>query len=269
MRFWVEAPDPGVGGAAICDAVQKAQLGGGKLVEIVDEATHILTDHVEDPSTALGLEAHDREMSVPAKRTSAWVNDCCQFRTTVWPSAVLMWKGWNYQPLPKARIEPVDGRDNFVITLTGYTGLQREVLKRLIEMTGAEKSDALTRKNTHLLCNAPTSKKAEAAKLWGVKVVNHLWIMDSVVAWRWQPEGDYNRSGESILAEGCWTLLDEETMASRGVIVHPRLLAERTPLPPLHALAFAMGTHLRLAAGCAYVDMPEELLRRVVEACRG
>ena len=66
------------------------------------------------------------------------------------------------------------------------------------------------------------------------------------------------------------------------------------PLPRLHALAFAMGTHRRLGAGaagaggggrrmsrrvqgkepdegrrCAYGDMPEDLVRRVVEACRG
>ena len=65
------------------------------------------------------------------------------------------------------------------------------------------------------------------------------------------------------------------------------------PLPRLHALAFAMGTHRRLGAGaagaggggrrmsrrvqgkepdegrrCAYGDMPEDLVRRVVEACR-
>ena len=65
------------------------------------------------------------------------------------------------------------------------------------------------------------------------------------------------------------------------------------PLPPLHALAFAMGTHRRLGAGaagggpggrrmssrlegkkadegrrCAYMDMAEDLLQ-VVEGCRG
>lgn len=62
------------------------------------------------------------------------------------------------------------------------------------------------------------------------------------------------------------------------------------PLPPLHALAFAMGTHRRLGAGaagagaggrrmsrrlegkepdegrgCAYMDMAEDLVQRVVE----
>eukprot|EP00277_Geminigera_cryophila_P047295 CAMPEP_0173075624 /NCGR_PEP_ID=MMETSP1102-20130122/11796_1 /TAXON_ID=49646 /ORGANISM="Geminigera sp., Strain Caron Lab Isolate" /LENGTH=461 /DNA_ID=CAMNT_0013945065 /DNA_START=123 /DNA_END=1508 /DNA_ORIENTATION=+ len=49
-------------------------------------------------------------------------------------------------------------------------------------------------------------------------------------------------------------------------------------LPPLHALAFAMGTHARLGRktlaaadkdkDCEYVTMPGELVQRVVEACR-
>jgi len=51
-------------------------------------------------------------------------------------------------------------------------------------------------------------------------------------------------------------------------------------LPPLHALAFAMGNHSRLGRGaqtaaaaadngkdCAYVLMPGELVQRIVEAC--
>jgi len=49
-------------------------------------------------------------------------------------------------------------------------------------------------------------------------------------------------------------------------------------LPPLHALAFAMGTHARLgstdetvlaadATGCAYLTIPGELVLKLVEAC--
>ena len=54
-------------------------------------------------------------------------------------------------------------------------------------------------------------------------------------------------------------------------------------LPPMHALAFAMGTHFRLGRAaqtapaaadaadngkdCAYVSMPGELVQRIVEAC--
>ena len=26
---------------------------------------------------------------------------------------------------------------------------------------------------------------------WGVKVVNHLWLLDSITVWRWEPEAPY------------------------------------------------------------------------------
>jgi hypothetical protein len=118
----------------------------------------------------------------------------------------------------------------FVITLTGYTGIQRDVLKTLIRVTGAECTDALTKKNTHLLCNNPTSKKAVAAAQWGIRVVNHLWIMDSVLTWAWQPAEKYDRAGEDIIEEGGWTLLGDSSAHAKSL--HSRFLSEKTwPLP--------------------------------------
>ena len=38
-------------------------------------------------------------------------------------------------------------------------------------------------------------------------------------------------------------------------------------LQPMHAMAFAMGTHSRLGGGCVYVTIPSELVQRVIEAC--
>ena len=152
--------------------------------------------------------------------------------TTVWPSGVLEWEGWDFLPHPRHGIPPVEGINTFVITLTGYTGLHREILKKLIETSGAQCTSALTRANTHLLCNTPTSKKAIAANNWGVKVVNHLWIMDSMLTWTWQPCDNYTRSGQDIMAEGViWTFLDEAALKS-GNFLHPRFIAEKTwPLP--------------------------------------
>ena len=140
----------------------------------------------------------------------SWNYELCRLRTTVWPSKALEWKGWQFQPCPQNPIETVEGGNNFVITLTGYTGVMREALKELIRMTGAQCTPALTKTNTHLLCNTPHSKKAQAARTWGVKVVNHLWIMDSVLTWAWQPSEKYHKSGDIILNEGGWTLLDDE-----------------------------------------------------------
>ena len=102
--------------------------------------------------------------------------------------------------------------------------MQRDTLKDLIRVTGAECTDSLTRENTHVLCSNLSSKKALAAGSWGIKVVNHLWIMDSVLTWVWQPDEKYDKSGEEILAEGIWTLLDDTSAGAKSM--HPRFISE-------------------------------------------
>ncbi len=41
----------------------------------------------------------------------------------------------------------------------------------------------LTRNNTHLICMNNETPKAQYAVQWGVKVVNHLWLTDSIMMW--------------------------------------------------------------------------------------
>jgi len=56
-------------------------------------------------------------------------------------------------------------------------------------------------------------------------------------------------------------------------LLHPHILNDARVgrfhnLPPLLALAFAMGTHSRLGgSSCKHFQMPEDLLKRIVEAC--
>ena len=188
--------------------IEVAQIGdkGGRRLAIADPAM---------------LKDSKNHLPTPSGPTSKWVLDCCRMRTTVWPSGVFEWKGWDCLPHPRHGIRPVDGVHTFVITTTGYTGLHRNLLKTLIERSGAQFTDRLTRANTHLLCNNPTSKKAIAANKWNrhiakhtqhnscaslrgakpVKVVNHLWIMDSILSWTWQPCDNYTRPGQDIRAD--------------------------------------------------------------------
>ena len=193
---------------------------GGLIVENVDEATHLLAD-------TLTKEVQDLNSDL-SRRTTHWVKECCKFRTTVWSTKALEWKGWQFQPVPGPNAGiPCGNEKPAVITLTGYTGYQRESLKTLINMTGAECTPALTKSNTHLLCKEPSSKKAVAAAQWGVKVVNHLWIMDSVLTWKWQPADPYKSPGEKILEDGEWTCLSQVARDSASM-KHPRDLVEKT-----------------------------------------
>jgi hypothetical protein len=183
---------------------------------------------IADPAM---LKGSQNNLPTPARRTSEWVLECCRMRTTVWPSGVFEWKGWDLLPHPGHGIRPAEGVHTFVISITGYTGLHREILKTLIEKSGAQFTARLTRDNTHLLCNTPTTKKAIAANKWNrhitkhtqhgsrssfsglklVKVVNHLWIMDSILSWTWQPCDNYTRPGQDIKPDGlCKDDEDEE-----------------------------------------------------------
>jgi len=73
---------------------------------------------------------------------------------------------------------------------------------------------------------------------------------------------------------GMPTKLDSTRVAL--ILLHGAHIRPYNSLPPLHALAFAMGTHVWLGrpvepapagadtVGCAYLTMPEELVQRVV-----
>jgi len=215
---------------------------GGLVVENANEATHLIAD-------ILTKEVHDLSQGLSG-RTSTWVKECCRLRTIVWPTKALEWCGWPFQPGPSAGI-PFADNTRAVITLTGYTGYQRDALKALITMAGAEFTPALTKSNTHLLCMEPNSKKASAAGHWGVTIVNHLWIMDSVLCWAWQNVEKYQEPGANILAEGSWTRL---------AVDNPFLSCFNSQ----HVLAFAMGTHRRLGAECKYVTIPGEMVQRML-----
>ena len=70
-----------------------------------------------------------------------------------------------------------------VIAITGYTGMRRSVLKLLIAKSGAQCTDSISESNTHLICENHKSEKAMFAKERKVEMVNHLWLMDSILAW--------------------------------------------------------------------------------------
>ncbi|RKP25797.1 hypothetical protein SYNPS1DRAFT_28479 [Syncephalis pseudoplumigaleata] len=75
---------------------------------------------------------------------------------------------------------------HFIITISGYTGMAREYLKRLIILCGAQYTAEMTRHNTHVICAEPQGQKYVAASEWHIIVVNHLWLEESYRAWQVQ-----------------------------------------------------------------------------------
>lgn len=78
---------------------------------------------------------------------------------------------------------------NFSIAISNYTGDARGYLQSLITSLGANYTSVLREgMNTHLVTAYEHGSKYEAAKRWGIKIVNHLWLEDTYAKWALQPE---------------------------------------------------------------------------------
>lgn len=85
---------------------------------------------------------------------------------------------------------PIPGFEGLKISLSNYVGEARIYLENLISAAGAECTKTLKQENTHLVTAHGSSEKCTAAREWGLQVVNHLWLEDSYIKWRHQPESD-------------------------------------------------------------------------------
>ncbi len=117
---------------------------------------------------------------------------------------------------PLVAIAPTQPK--FVIAITGYTGTHRSVLQMLTEKSGAQCTDSISSINTHLICATHESAKARFAKEKKIELVNHLWLMDSILAWTWQPCDKYRCTGAEILDTKIYTLLDTSTWGSKWTL---------------------------------------------------
>ena len=74
--------------------------------------------------------------------------------------------------------------DQVTVTGTGYFGASRHEVRQLTWQLGAQYSGDLTYGvTTHLVCKdslLPDSEKVTVAHAWGIPVVQHAWLVDSV-----------------------------------------------------------------------------------------
>jgi hypothetical protein len=81
----------------------------------------------------------------------------------------------------------IPGFQDLRITLSNYGGEARIYLENLIQATGAEFTKSMKQENTHLITARNQSEKCQAAKEWGIEMVNHLWIEESYAKCALQP----------------------------------------------------------------------------------
>lgn len=94
---------------------------------------------------------------------------------------------------------PVEGMDQVIASLSGYEGLDRQNLVKLINKTGAAYTGVFSKANTHLVCWNFYGKKFDRAMKLHKVVINHQWFEDCLRAGRRLPEDPYKlRSGEDV-----------------------------------------------------------------------
>lgn len=76
------------------------------------------------------------------------------------------------QPWPIRLLPP----NNFLVSLTGFVDASRYGIIWMLREIGAEYTDNLKSKNTHLICKDASGKKYEKACEWGLHVISVDWL---------------------------------------------------------------------------------------------
>lgn len=96
--------------------------------------------------------------------------------------------------------------DQVTVTGTGYYGASRREVRQLARRLGAAYCGDLTHGvTTHLVCKdaaQPIAEKVKVAEAWGIPVVDHSWLLDSVARQSVLLTEKYALVQPSILAKG-------------------------------------------------------------------
>ncbi|XP_031560824.1 PAX-interacting protein 1-like [Actinia tenebrosa] len=106
--------------------------------------------------------------------TAHWLNDMLSDKKMVKPSNPLHFPVPFPYKMPECK--------NLSITVTGYTGAERLLVKNMIFVIGATYTGYLSRSNTHIICKSSVGDKYAKAREWGIPCVNAKWLGDIVTS---------------------------------------------------------------------------------------
>ncbi|KAH9912491.1 uncharacterized protein BXZ73DRAFT_82326 [Epithele typhae] len=82
-----------------------------------------------------------------------------------------------HYPIPDS---PASGFEKEVVTVTNYTGKDREYLKKLITLMGGEFTASMSaEKNSIVVAAYLQGTKTDKAASWSIPIVNHTWVEDA------------------------------------------------------------------------------------------
>nr|CAD7437710.1 unnamed protein product [Timema bartmani] len=150
--------------------------------ELVQLVTHIggkVAEEQDTPTYAISMPVVTRGFRSTASEqvNFYWLNDCAEEETKV-PIKYF------HRPI-EINLDSLPLKD-CVITLSSYSGREREFLMEVAEALGAVNQQVFARTNqpakdifaaTHLVCPERGSNKFKAAIKWKLPVVNHEWLL--------------------------------------------------------------------------------------------
>ena len=141
--------------------------GGEVSSELGERVTHVLCPDLE---SALARRAEEMGLRLV---TAHWLNDVITVKKMAAP-----WKGVHL-PLPRAGDRGSD-ISSMRISVTGFEGLDRDYVKDMIEMAGAEYTACLTRDNTAIVCREAAGEKFRKSSEWNIPAVSIKWLNEAL-----------------------------------------------------------------------------------------
>lgn len=160
----------------LCKDLELSKHLRGTLEVIVQQGGGSLSDNVADADVYIGRYREGRDY-VQASRARkevaslAWLYHVINRSHWTSPTNKLL-----HYPIPK---EGLPGFSNMRISVSNYSGEARIYLENLVRHCGAEFTKTFKQDNTHLITAHENSEKVEAAKEWGINIINHLWLEES------------------------------------------------------------------------------------------
>jgi hypothetical protein len=142
------------------------EASGGRCVTSVRDADAVVCQYRDGPDfTSAALDPHIYVGNL------AWLYHVAVHDRWASPQLRL-----THYPQPR---DGVPGFSSYLISLSGYAGAARVYLEQLATAAGGRFSRQLGTNHTHLLAAVAQGEKVEAAREWGTRCVNHLWLEDS------------------------------------------------------------------------------------------
>ncbi|XP_012566719.2 PAX-interacting protein 1 isoform X1 [Hydra vulgaris] len=129
-----------------------------------DKVTHFICLHQQVPFFKKAL-ADKKKIA-----TAYWLNDILVAKTFFPPNTPLH--------LPSPFTEVIADIQNSLITVSGYNGHERLLVKHMINFLGAHYTGHMTRSHTHLICKTPAGEKFKKAVEWQIPVISASWLGD-------------------------------------------------------------------------------------------